>query len=1135
MALPTSLGTPPLVGRRQLLRDLTEAVPSGSSPGTLRLLRGDPGIGKTRLLHELAATHRAAGGVALIGRSWGEGDAPPYWPWTQALRGLPGGDRATRLHDLVDCDDTSDRFELFDAVAAQIAEATAKAPLIVGLDDIHDADVGTLLLLRFLAQDLDRLPVLLVAAYRPAEALQLDRVAPHVAALERDGPAVDLLPLSADEVGQLIGDPDLASEVQAQTGGNPLFVLHVLRRLSNPAITEVSGDVRSAVRSTICTVDPPVQRTLAVVALLGPAATSRRVADVLREPVDTVTRRLHRAVDAGLLGVDDDLAWRTTHPIVAEVLVQDLGDDDRVQLHVAAAEAIGDDPEHASERADHLLAAGVGHERAAYAACRIAARAAARNLAHEEAADYLVRARDLLALFDGHDLPAPDRVERCNLNLEIGRAMWRACRRDEADQAFEAATAIARELDDPVLLAHTALGGGYESPTSGEARIRRAERLEQALVVQPPDDHALRARLLAQIVTNEDGAVAASGLRARADEALAMARRVDDPAAVGYALVARQVVDLGPASLAFRLSASREIISLGERCGDAALVLQGRFHLIGALLEFGDLGAMNAEMPAHERGIDQVAEPAYARHALWFRCMRMIVAGRADEAEVAATEAFEVAVAASDPDAALVYGGQLSVIRWLQGRTAEMEQLWVDLRHQEPDRVIWTAIVAWYWATSGQVDGARGALEQVQDLDRVADDRHWLLAMVTLAEAAAVVGDLNLVRELRSRLLPYGDRAVPISAGIAWWGPVARPLGLLAVALGLDAEAERHFARAIELAARAGAMPWVAHAQLDLAAFRIARGTAGDDTRRMAEEARRTIERWGPLEHRTRAIELTERLGPALRPATTTSIAPPHASGTTGVGPPTPIAQRPKVSVMGAFEVVTPTGTVARWTSRKARELLKILVARRGLPVPREQLMEMLWPGEPPERLGNRLSVAISTIRRALDARSAGPENDPIVADWATIRLRLDRVDVDVERFLASANEAVRLHLQSNDPRDVRVHEALQEAFDIYGGETLADEPYTHWAELLRAEVRSAIVAVSHALAETAEAWGDMLVAVRAHHRVLDVDRFDETAHRGLVRTFTALEAHGQARAAEADHQAALAELWASSDAAPGT
>src|SRR5690606_38094416 len=116
---------------------------------------------------------------------------------------------------------------------------------------------------------------------------------------------------------------------------------------------------------------------------------------------------------------------------------------------------------------------------------------------------------------------------------------------------------------------------------------------------------------------------------------------------------------------------------------------------------------------------------------------------------------------------------------------------------------------------------------------------------------------------------------------------------------------------------------------------------------------------------------------------------------------------RPAARVIGGFDVTDLTGSPARWTSRKARELLKILVSRRGAPVSRETLMDLLWPGNDPALLGNRLSVAQSTIRRALDPQRRLPPADLVSTAFDAVWLNHEVVDVDVEQLLDGARKVL--------------------------------------------------------------------------------------------------------------------------------
>lgn len=1093
-----------LVGRARLLDQLATAIDSTAGAVPI-LLRGDAGIGKTRLLDELSHRVRSRGGLVLAGRTWAHGDAPPRWPWVQALRAVPEAPRSADLHELAGCPADADRFALFDAVAARLAEVASTAPLLVVIDDLHDADRDTVLLLQFLAHELEHLPAAVVAAYRVDGAVRGEASA--IEEVERRATVIDVPALTVADVAELVGDAD-AAEIHRRTAGNPLFVHHLHQRLARGAAAEpVPGDVREAVRSRLVPVGDAIRDLVVAVELLGPAASPERIAAVLRTDVDAVRRAVGAARAARLLSEEDVLA--VAHPIVGEVLVDALEAPERTSWHLAVAEAIGDDPDHSGERSEHLLAAGPAHEAAALDACRAAAVLAARCRAHDQEALHLGRVLSLRerGVPSGHRI---DDREACELHLAIGRARWRAGFRDAADVAFAAATERAVSVGCPTLLAESALGGGFESPTTGDHRRERAGRLRRALDAQPEDDPTFRAPLLAHLVAFDDHLATETAL-ALAEEALDLARGSEDPSALGYALVARQLVDLGPTTLPSRVAVNREVITLGERAGDPGLTLQGCFHLIGALLESGDLAALDVALVDHARLVDQAGEPAYERHVSWFEAMRLILAGRGDDAEVVAERGLAQALAAADPDALLVYGGQLAVIRWLQGRVGEMEPLWVDLRREDPHEPLWSATLAWLWATTGQHDAARGAIDAVADAV-IPPDRHWLLTTTALAEAVAIVGDRDLAEDLRSRLLPYAGRAVPIAAGISWWGPVSRSLGALAASLGLDEEAERHLRDAIALAARMGARPWVAHAQLDLAELLSRRPGTETEVARLGAEAAGAIAQLGPVQLADRA----RRLAGAVAVPSSSVDASRRA---------TPSSGRPAVSVLGTFEVHTAGGDVARWSSRKARELLKVLVARRGAHVPREHLMELLWPGEDPSRLGNRLSVAISTVRRAFAVPKEATGLDPVVADAETVRLVLDLVDVDVERFLGEARTALLRHGRVADLTDATTVEGLRVASRSYGGDAFADEPYTPWAEALRAEARTAAVLVARALAARAEASGDALTAVGAHRRVLEVDRYDETAHLGLIRLFTDLDAHGQARSARAELEAVRREL----------
>ena len=122
-------------------------------------------------------------------------------------------------------------------------------------------------------------------------------------------------------------------------------------------------------------------------------------------------------------------------------------------------------------------------------------------------------------------------------------------------------------------------------------------------------------------------------------------------------------------------------------------------------------------------------------------------------------------------------------------------------------------------------------------------------------------------------------------------------------------------------------------------------------------------------------------------------------------------ASRPPLAIgsLGRFRVVRDGEVVlaTAWQSKKARDLLKILVARRGRPTTRETFFELLWPDEDPEPLGNRLSVAQATVRSVLDPERTYPAEWFLVADKSSLSLDLEHVDLDIARFLDGAARRV--------------------------------------------------------------------------------------------------------------------------------
>ena len=230
-------------------------------------------------------------------------------------------------------------------------------------------------------------------------------------------------------------------------------------------------------------------------------------------------------------------------------------------------------------------------------------------------------------------------------------------------------------------------------------------------------------------------------------------------------------------------------------------------------------------------------------------------------------------------------------------------------------------------------------------------------------------------------------------------------------------------------------------------------------------------------------------------------------------GKPTAAEERAGVAIhcLGAFRLVREGGIVpvTAWQSKKARTLLKILVARRGRATTREFLMEALWPEEDPDVVTRRLSVAQATVRAVLDPDKRHPPDYFLVSTKDAVHVDLAHLPVDVERFLTAAADGLAFYRSGSA---VAARQQLEIAEGIYDGDFLEEDLYEDWAVPLREEARATQISVARALAELAVAASDIDAAVRHYLRILDTDPWDAAAHLALVRVLESSGRHGEAR-----------------------
>jgi DNA-binding SARP family transcriptional activator len=235
-------------------------------------------------------------------------------------------------------------------------------------------------------------------------------------------------------------------------------------------------------------------------------------------------------------------------------------------------------------------------------------------------------------------------------------------------------------------------------------------------------------------------------------------------------------------------------------------------------------------------------------------------------------------------------------------------------------------------------------------------------------------------------------------------------------------------------------------------------------------------------------------------------------------------AQWLTITTLGRFGVMRQGERVASgaWQSRKARDLLKLLAGRLGRPITRDAVAEALWPNEPPGALSNRLSVALSTLRRVLDPGRSHPPDHFITSDAQSIALRVENVTVDVIAFLQKSSDAITM---ASEGDWVRAEVELREAEKLYVGDFLEEDLYEDWTVDCREAARSAAVEVSRLLARAASERDDDETVSRHLRRLLERDPYDEEAWICLVGAQSRLRRYGEARRQHAIYTRRMADL----------
>lgn len=879
MGNPSSSQATPLTGRASELGRLAALVDDAAEGrGHFVLIGGEAGIGKTRLCDEAAAFASGRGFVVLRGQCIEGDEALPYLPIVELIEAAADMLASDELESVVGASahqlaalvprlagdapvpapalpSEGERLRLFTAVRDFFDRASRVRPLLIVVEDMHWADAATATLVRNLMQFAGVRRVLALATYRPGE---VEPPQSPVARLAEDAhrargaSVIQLGELARPDVAEMVeritgahpGDA-AAEALFSQTGGNPFFVEQVLKHLAEenrlfdatgalhlqPAEDEaVPESVRLVIDRRLRRIDERCRGALATAAVLGRGFDCAVLADVDGHPQHELLAALEQAEGARLIVAEArsrELRMAFTHDLIRQTLLTQIPSARRQQLHLRIAEAIerryGATDDSVADLAHHYLRAGAVADAAHTIDClvRAAARASAATGFEQAALLY----RDAFGL-----VPPADRARRCELLLLSGEALKRVSDSDEARAAFAEAAAYARAIGDAAQFARAALGFARSWPTIASVDDQCVVLLREALEVTLEDDAALRAKLTSRLALQLLYSGDPERSKTLARESVVLARRSGDAMTLARCLQVLHAALWEPQHLDERFDVATEIIPIAAATGEPAIAMWGQRPRIADLAEMGDFAAVESELEAYERDAAAFRQPLFLWQSAVRRAMLAIFRGQLDEGERLAGRALETGRQAEGQNLVAAFGGQLLVVRWLQGRLPELEPLVAASRRNQPQATIWRAVLAFIRVAQGRKDEARAEFDELaaHDFAMVPRDDTSLTVLVLSSLVAHALDDAVRAGQLYARLAPYAGRNIVVSEGVACVGAADHYLALLSLAQGDTACAAQHFDRALAVDERTGGCPWWALSAYEYARVLLARRTTAD-------------------------------------------------------------------------------------------------------------------------------------------------------------------------------------------------------------------------------------------------------------------------------------------------------------------
>jgi DNA-binding SARP family transcriptional activator len=803
-----------LAGREEELAALRQLVDglvagTGQSPA-FAALTGDAGIGKSRLAIELAKYASEHQVTIAWGRCSQDDGAPALWPWATVLERLG--------HELPSADDAADgggAFRAWERVVDAVLAAASAGPLLLVLDDLHWADTSSLRVLRLLTETAvaegagPRLLVVTTWREHPAPTGALAEVAEALA--RKHALRLQLRGISAEAAAQVFSQISESEPTDAEsdalrrrTEGNPFFLVEYARLARERgdvaalmAVPRPPAAVHEVLSRRIAQLDDPTGDLLRSASVLGRIFELGTLATTARLDEDAVLDGLDPALAAGLVEEDGVDRFRFTHALVRDTVLASLAHSRRARVHARAAQALAGRAGHEAEIARHWLSSGPRHVADAWPAAQAAARSAAAVFAYVEALEMLEHA--LRVQDEDH---ASTETQRFELLADLADVLRRAGRWVELGAVAHEAIEVADEVGDLDLLIRAGemtSTGSLWTPAGGVVDAVVVGALRRALDRLPPGDDPRRCRVMLALAGEIYYGATAQEREALAEEAVAMARRIGDPALLADATLKATIAIWHPRTAELRLRLAGEAADLARDLRDPVTLASALTLRAVAAGELGDMAALEDSVTSGRAEADRVRH-VYA-HLLLDSIEVAWAAMRGRDEEVVKhlehLAGIGEVVSIIGYDEALA-GAMMMQLVW-QGKSAAVVDGVVALS-EDTFLPLSTSRLSML-CRAGRVEEAREWLAaHAEEVAETIDVGTWFATMALSmgAEAACHLRDRALAAATYERLADFAGRPACAGSGTVM-GPIDMYLAMAAHATGEDALAARHADRAVEL------------------------------------------------------------------------------------------------------------------------------------------------------------------------------------------------------------------------------------------------------------------------------------------------------------------------------------------------